>query len=71
MVLDAAKEQEINHRKLLEHELELVGLRLNRQPPNINFKITHGGGVNFSTTVKLTKFGPDPAKEVYNILHEV
>lgn len=70
MVLDASKEEEKNHRALLEHELELVGLRLNRQPPNITFKITQGGGVNFSTTVKLTKFGEDPAKEVYNILHE-
>lgn len=38
MVLDAAKETEKNHRAILEAELESVGLRLNKNPPNIYFR---------------------------------
>ena len=38
MVLDAGKEEEKNHRAILEAELEMVGLRLNQEPPNIYFK---------------------------------
>jgi ribosome-interacting GTPase 1 len=48
MVLDAAKESEKNHRAILEAELEMVGLRLNKEPPNIFFrkrkKLTIWGG---------------------------
>ena len=38
MVLDAGKEGEKNHRTILENELESVGLRLNKQPPNLYFR---------------------------------
>ena len=38
MVLDAGKEGEKNHRAILEAELECVGLRLNKDPPNIYFE---------------------------------
>ncbi len=38
MVLDAAKESEKNHRAILEAELEAVGLRLNKEPPNVYIK---------------------------------
>lgn len=39
IVLDAAKEGETqHHRRILEHELESVGLRLNKTPPNIYFR---------------------------------
>ena len=38
MVLDAGKEYEKNHRAILEAELEAVGMRLNKQPPQIYLK---------------------------------
>ena len=38
MVLDAGREHEKNHRAILEAELEAVGMRLNRQPPQIYLK---------------------------------
>ena len=70
MVLDAGKEQEKNHRRILENELESVGLRLNKTPPNVYFRKKKAGGVKFSSVVPLTKLGDDPYRTVYNILHE-
>merc|ERR1712141_617829 len=52
MVLDATK-QDI-HKDLLEAELESVGIRLNRRPPNIYYKEKKGGGFHFNSTVSLT-----------------
>ncbi|DBA02379.1 TPA: hypothetical protein N0F65_007198 [Lagenidium giganteum] len=70
MVLDAGQEAGNRHREILENELETVGLRLNRSPPDIYFRRKPGGGVTFNSTVQLTKLGDDPAKTVYKILHE-
>jgi small GTP-binding protein len=70
MVLDAAKESEKNHRAILEAELEAVGLRLNRRPPQITFRKRKTGGIKLTSTLPLTKLGSDPNKTVYNILHE-
>jgi uncharacterized protein len=55
MVLDAGQEAGNRHREILENELETVGLRLNRSPPDIYFKRKAGGGVTFNATVALTK----------------
>ncbi len=55
MVLDAAKERGNRHKEILEQELHTVGLRLNRQPPNISLKVKEGGGVKFNSTANLTK----------------
>lgn len=38
MVLDGAKEGVNQHRTILERELETVGLRLNKTPPNVYFR---------------------------------
>jgi hypothetical protein len=70
IMLDAGKEQEKNHRMILETELETVGLRLNRRPPQIYFKRQKTGGIKFSSMVSLTKLGPDPAHTVESILRE-
>jgi small GTP-binding protein len=70
MVLDAGKEGAKNHRAILERELEKVGLRLNREPPDVVLKKQKTGGIKFSSTVPLTKLGTDPEKTVYNILRE-
>lgn len=39
MVLDAVKEQNNQHRDILTNELETVGIRLNKTPPDIYFKV--------------------------------
>lgn len=52
---------------LLEKELEAVGIRLNKRPPNIYFKRKTGGGVKFTHTVPLTHCHE---KLIMTILHE-
>lgn len=64
MMLDATKSND--HRRLLERELEQVGIRLNKKKPNIYFKQKTGGGITFNATCKLSHID---AKLVYNILH--
>lgn len=59
MVLDAGQEAGNRHREILENELETVGLRLNREPPDIYFKKKNGGGITFNSTVRLTKVQQD------------
>ena len=70
MVLDAGKEGLNRHREILERELETVGIRLNKTPPDVVFRKKTTGGVRFSSTVKLTKLGPDPEKVATQILRE-
>ena len=64
MMLDATKPNV--HRDLLTAELETVGIRLNKQRPNIYFKIKKGGGLSFNSTCALTKCSE---KMVQTILH--
>lgn len=70
IVLDAGKEGLNRHREILEAELETVGIRLNKRPPDVTFKKKSTGGIKFSSTVALTKLGPDPKKVATNILRE-
>jgi uncharacterized protein len=65
MVLDATKKAE--QRALLEAELEAVGIRLNREPPNIYLKPKKAGGmkINFAQPPKRLD-----EKMVYNILRD-
>jgi len=64
-MLDATKGE--TQKRLLEQELETVGIRLNKQPPNIYFKVKAGGGLSFNSTVPLTILNE---KLVRVILHE-
>lgn len=52
MVLDATKP--LYHKQILTRELESVGIRLNRNPPNIYFKKRKAGGRSINSTVPLT-----------------
>ena len=52
MVLDATKTEQ--HKAILTRELEAVGIRLNRSPPQVYFKRNKTGGISFSSTVPLT-----------------
>lgn len=65
MILDATKKAE--QRALLEGELEAVGIRLNREPPNIYLKSKKAGGM------KITFQNPPKnldEKMLYNILRD-
>ncbi|KAF8225798.1 P-loop containing nucleoside triphosphate hydrolase protein [Tricholoma matsutake] len=53
VMLDATKSEE--HRRLLEIELDAVGIRLNKTKPDVFFRKRTTGGITFNTTVKLTK----------------
>ncbi|KAF8528033.1 P-loop containing nucleoside triphosphate hydrolase protein, partial [Hysterangium stoloniferum] len=53
IMLDATKSHE--QRRLLEIELDAVGIRLNKHVPDVVFKQRSTGGVWLNTTVKLTK----------------
>lgn len=64
MMLDATKPNV--HRDLLEKELESVGIRLNKQKPNIYFKQKKGGGLSFNSTCPVTRCNE---KMVQTILH--
>ncbi|CAD5232062.1 unnamed protein product [Bursaphelenchus xylophilus] len=65
MMLDATKGD--HQRRLLETELEEVGIRLNRRKPGIYLKRKPGGGIKFTHTAILTHCDE---KMVINILHE-
>jgi ribosome-interacting GTPase 1 len=70
IVLDAGKEQVNRHREILEVELETVGIRLNKQPPNVTMTVKKTGGVRINSTCTLTKLGDDPEKTVRQVLSE-
>lgn len=65
IMLDATKS--IAQRRLLEAELEAMGIRLNKRKPNISFRTKSGGGIGFTATVKLSHLDE---KLVQQILHE-
>lgn len=46
----------LQHKHLLEHELEGFGIRLNKEPPNISFRRKEKGGVNLQALVWMTLF---------------
>ncbi len=51
IVLDVLKP--LQHKKLIEHELEGFGIRLNKTPPNIGYRRKDKGGINFTSTVSV------------------
>ncbi len=62
IILDAAKFREQKD-KILK-ELELVGIRLNKEKPNITIKPTNGGGIQLMSPYKLTKVTQDDVRIV-------
>jgi small GTP-binding protein len=62
IVLDSLKP--ITHKRLIEHELEGFGIRLNKTPPNITFKKKDKGGINFTSTLAEPKLDLDAVKAV-------
>mmetsp|Transcript_32501 Transcript_32501/g.52648 ORF Transcript_32501/g.52648 Transcript_32501/m.52648 type:complete len:368 (+) Transcript_32501:147-1250(+) len=62
IVLDALKP--LGHKRIIEKELEGFGIRLNKRPPNLTFKRKEKGGINFTTTVPVTKLDMDAVKAI-------
>lgn len=62
MVLDVLKP--LGHKKLIEHELEGFGLRLNKQPPNIHFRKKDKGGINLNAMVPQSELDLDSVKGI-------
>ena len=54
IVLDVLKP--LQHKKIIQRELEGFGIRLNKQPPNIGFRRKEKGGVNLQTLVIIQYF---------------
>ena len=51
IILDVLKP--LQHKMLIEKELEGFGIRLNKQPPNIGFRKKEKGGINLQTLVNI------------------
>ena len=49
IILDVLKPLE--HKRIIERELEGFGIRLNKRPPNLSFKKKEKGGINMTTPV--------------------
>ena len=63
----------MTHKRIIERELEGVGIRLNKKPPAITVTKKLKGGLNFSTSVKggLTHLDEDGIRVIlkeYNIV---
>ncbi|GFH24097.1 OBG-type G domain-containing protein [Haematococcus lacustris] len=65
MVLDATKPW--THRDILTRELESVGMRLNKSPPNVYFRKRKTGGLSINSTIQLTQLDD---KMIARILQE-
>ncbi len=50
ITLDAAKPA--SDKRLIEHELEGFGIRLNKKPPNVTYRRKDRGGISFSSAVQ-------------------
>ncbi|KAK9842501.1 hypothetical protein WJX81_003123 [Elliptochloris bilobata] len=62
IVLDCLKP--ISHKRLIEHELEGFGIRLNKQPPAITFRRKEKGGIAFTTTASNPRLDLEAVKAV-------
>ena len=62
IVLDVLKP--LGHKRLIEHELEGFGIRLNKEPPNIYFKRKDKGGLNYQALVPQTSIDIDTVKAI-------
>ncbi|PWN25051.1 P-loop containing nucleoside triphosphate hydrolase protein [Jaminaea rosea] len=62
IVLDVCKP--LKDKALLEHELEGVGIRLNKRPPNIYIQKKDKGGIAVTNTVPLTKIDHDEIRAI-------
>lgn len=62
IVLDVLKP--LQHKKIIERELEGYGIRLNKQPPNITLRKKEKGGINLQTVVQQSELDADMVKTI-------
>ncbi|XP_003387147.1 PREDICTED: developmentally-regulated GTP-binding protein 1-like isoform X2 [Amphimedon queenslandica] len=62
IVLDVLKPLE--HKKILEKELEGFGIRLNKKPPNIHYKKKDKGGINLTCAVPQSQLDLDSVRSI-------
>mmetsp|Transcript_31761 Transcript_31761/g.90206 ORF Transcript_31761/g.90206 Transcript_31761/m.90206 type:complete len:371 (+) Transcript_31761:42-1154(+) len=62
IVLDCLKP--ITHKKLIEHELEGFGIRLNKSPPGLTYKKKDKGGISLSSNVQDPQLDVEAVKAV-------
>ena len=62
IILDCLKP--LTHKRLIEHELEGFGIRLNKQPPKITFKKKDKGGITFSSNINNPRMDIEAVKAV-------
>jgi len=62
IVLDVLKP--VGHKKLIEHELEGFGIRLNKVPPQITFRRKEKGGINLQCAVPQSELDLDLVKTI-------
>ncbi|XP_033126636.1 developmentally-regulated GTP-binding protein 1 [Anneissia japonica] len=62
IVLDVLKP--LKHKKLIEHELEGFGIRLNKKPPNISYRRKDKGGINLTATCAQSQLDLDTVKTI-------
>ncbi|RMX53834.1 hypothetical protein pdam_00000383 [Pocillopora damicornis] len=62
IVLDVLKP--LGHKRLIEHELEGFGIRLNKEPPNITFRKKEKGGINLQTTCTQSELDIDSVRSI-------
>eukprot|EP01095_Lingulamoeba_sp_RSL-Kostka_P007640 TRINITY_DN2452_c0_g1_i1.p1 TRINITY_DN2452_c0_g1~~TRINITY_DN2452_c0_g1_i1.p1 ORF type:complete len:367 (-),score=127.38 TRINITY_DN2452_c0_g1_i1:36-1136(-) len=62
ITLDALKP--MTHKRIIEDELEGFGIRLNKEPPKINFNRKDKGGINYSTTCEQSELDLDIIKSI-------
>lgn len=65
VMLDPTREDA--QKRIIERELDSVGIRLNKEKPDITISIKKTGGLNFNSTVPLTWIDE---RMVRNIMHE-
>lgn len=54
----------MQHKRLIEKELEGFGIRLNKDPPNIYFKKKDKGGINLQAMVPQSELDADLVKTI-------
>jgi len=62
IVLDVLKP--LQHKKIIQRELEGFGIRLNKQPPNIGLRRKEKGGINLQSLVPQTELDLDIVKSI-------
>ena len=62
IVLDVLKP--LQHKRILEKELEGFGIRLNKTPPNISYKKKDKGGINLTLAVPQSTLNLDSVRSI-------